>query len=78
LSMTNERVNNVWMEQEASKEKQINHFVNYKLDHQENYETNDRRVQEFAELLQKYNANQQQSAVEELLEITKERLFLDI
>lgn len=78
LSMTNERVNNVWIEQEASKEKQTSQFVNYQLVDQESYAYEDRRLQEFSELLEKYNGNNQYAAVEELLQSSKEELFLNI
>lgn len=78
LSMTNERVNNVWIEQEASKEKQISQFVNYQLVDQDGYSYSDRRVQEFAELLTKLQNNKQWSAVDEVLQSTKETLFLNI
>lgn len=78
LSMTNDRVNNIWIEQDASKEKQTSQFVNYQLVDQESYAYEDRRLQEFSELLQKYNSNNQHSAVEELLQLSKEKLFLHI
>lgn len=78
LSMTNEQVNNVWIEQEASKEKQISQFVNYQLVDQDNYSYSDRRVQEFAELLAKLQSNKQWMAVDEVLQSTKENLFLNI
>lgn len=78
LSMTNERVNNIWLEQDASKEKITNQFVNYQLVDQESYAYEDSRLQEFAELLQKYNSNNQHAAAEELLQSSKEKLFLNI
>jgi len=78
LSMTNERVNNVWIEQDASKEKQISQFVNYQLVDQDDYSYGDRRVQEFAELLAKLQSNKQWMAVDEVLQSTKGTLFLNI
>lgn len=78
LSMTNDRVNNLWIEQDISKEKQTSQFVNYKLVDQDNYSYDDRRVQEFAELLAKLQGNNQRSSVEELLHSSKDRLFLGI
>ncbi len=78
LSMTNERVNNIWIEQGASKEKQTSQFVNYQLVDQESYAYEDSRLQEFSELLQKYNGNNQHAAVEELLQSSKKKLFLSV
>lgn len=78
LSMTNERVNNMWIEQDASKEKITNQFVNYQLVDQESYAYEDSRLQEFSELLQKYNGNNQHAAVEELLQSSKKKLFLGV
>ncbi len=78
LSMTNDRVNNIWIEQDASREKQTSQFVNYTLADQEEYSYSDRRVQEFAELLEKLQGNNQRTAVEELLHSSKDRLFLGI
>jgi len=78
LSMTNERVNNIWIEQDASKEKETSQFVNYQLVDQESYGYEDRRVQEFAELLVKLQNNKQWSAVDEVLRSSKETLFLNI
>jgi hypothetical protein len=68
----------VWIEQEASKEKQISQFVNYQLVDQDGYSYVDRRVQEFAELLAKLQSNKQWMAVDEVLRSTKETLFLNI
>lgn len=78
LSMTNERVNNVWVEQEASKEKHISQFVNYTLVDQDGYSYGDRRVRDFAELLAKLQSNKQWMAVDEVLRSTKGNLFLNI
>lgn len=78
LSMTNDVVNNIWIEQEASKEQNKTRFENYQVVDEDAYAYSDRKVQEFAELLKRYNGNNQQSAVEELLKSSKEQLFLKI
>lgn len=78
LSMTNERVNNIWIEQDASKEKHTSQFVNDQLVDQDSYSYDDQRLQEFAELLQKYNSNKQPAAIEKLLQLSKGKLFLDV
>lgn len=78
LSMTNDVVNNIWIQQGASKEVNKTHYQNYQLVDNESYSYSDRRMQEFSELLKKYNDNKQRSAVEELLKSSKEQLFLKI
>jgi hypothetical protein len=78
LSMTGDRVNNLWMEQEVNKETERQQFENYKLVEREAYEYGDRRLQEYAELMKKLNANNQRSAVHELLIASKEKLFLEV
>lgn len=78
LSMTNERVNNILIEQEFSRGKESSQFVNYALADQDTYSYADRRAREYAELLTKLNSNKQQSAVDALLESSKDKLFLTI
>lgn len=78
LSMTGERVNNLWVEQQVNKETERQQFENYKLVEREAYEYGDRRLQEYAELMKKLNANNQRSAVHELLIASKEKLFLEV
>jgi hypothetical protein len=78
LSMTGDRVNNLWMEQQVNKETERQQFENYKLVEREAYEYGDRRLQEYAELMKKLNANNQRSAVHELLIASKEKLFLEV
>ncbi len=78
LSMTNERVNNILIEQEFSRGKESSQFVNYELVDQDSYSYADRRAREYAELLTKLNSNKQQSAVDTLLESSKDKLFLTI
>ena len=76
LSMTNDVVNNIWIEQQASKEVEKIRFENYKATDQDSYSYEDSRLQEFADLLTKLNGNHQQAAVEDLLLSSKEKLFL--
>jgi hypothetical protein len=76
LSMTNEQVNNLWVEQDISKEKQSSQFLNYKLVDQDNASYSDRRVQDFAELLKKLHDNNRRMGVEELLDSSKKQLFM--
>ena len=78
LSMTNDVVNNIWIEQDADKAVRKTRFENYKLVDEDAYAYADRRIQEFSELLRKYNANNQHLAVEDLLFSSKEKLFLTI
>lgn len=78
LSMTNDVVNNIWIEQDVDKAVKKTKFENYKVVDEDSYAYADRRVQEFSELLKKYNANKQHLAVEELLFSSKEKLFLAI
>jgi hypothetical protein len=66
------------MEQEVNKETESQQFENYKLVEREAYEYGDRRLQEYAELMKKLNANNQRSAVHELLIASKEKLFLEV
>jgi hypothetical protein len=74
--MTNEQVNNLWVEQDISKEKQSSQFLNYKLVDQDNASYSDRRVQDFAELLKKLHDNNRRMGVEELLDSSKKQLFM--
>lgn len=76
LSMTGDRVNNVWIEQDTSNKKEVTRFENHKLVDKNPYTYEDRNVENFLDLLEKYNKNKQQLAVEYLLESSKEHLFL--
>lgn len=78
LSMTGDRVNNVWVEQQVNKESERQQFENYKLVEREAYEYGDRRLQEYAELMEKSNANNQRTAVNDLLVASKDKLFLSL
>lgn len=78
LSMTNDAVNNLWVEQEMSKEVSKTRFENYRVVDEDSYSYSDHNIQQFAELLKKYNGNNQQSSVEELLKSSKDKLFLDV
>ncbi len=78
LSMTNDVVNNIWIEQDVDKAVKKTKFENYKVVDEDSYAYADRRVQEFSELLKRYNVNKQHMAVEELLFSSKEKLFLSI
>lgn len=78
LSMTNDVVNNIWIEQDASKDEKKTRYENYQVVDEDAYSYSDRRMQEFSELLKRYNGNNQQAAVEELLKSNKEQLFLKI
>ncbi len=78
LSMTGDRVNNLWVEQEADRETTRLRFENYKLVDKEAYSYGDRQLEEYAELLKKLNANNQHSAVHELLMASKGNIFLNL
>jgi hypothetical protein len=78
LSMTNDVVNNIWIEQDVGKDVKKTSFENYMVKDDDSFSYSDQRIQEYAELLKKYNVNKQQSAIEELLQSSKEKLFLDI
>jgi hypothetical protein len=78
LSMTGDRVNNLWVEQQVNKETERQQFENFKLIEREAYEYGDRRLQEYAELLEKLNLNNQHRGVDELLIASKEKLFLSL
>lgn len=78
LSMTGDRVNNLWVEQDASNKKEVSRFENHKLVDKNPYTYEDRNVENFLEQLEKYNINKQQLAVEYLLESSKEKLFLGV
>ncbi|MEN0037845.1 MAG: hypothetical protein AAGC78_12300 [Cellvibrio sp.] len=78
LSMTNDVVNNLWIEQDASKDEKKTRYQNYQVVDEDVSSYSDRRLQEFSELLKRYNGNNQHSAVEELLMSSKDQLFLKI
>lgn len=78
LSMTGDRVNNLWVEQDASDNKNVSRYENRKLVDEDSRTYEDRNVQDFVELLEKYNANHQQFAVDELLASSKKQLFLRV
>lgn len=78
LSMTGDRVNNLWVEQQVNKTTERQEFENFKLIARAAYENGDRRLQEYADLLKKLNLNNQRGGVHELLIASKEKLFLSL
>jgi hypothetical protein len=76
MSLTGDRVNNMWLEQDVADKKEVSRFENHKQVDQDSRSYEDRNLQDFAELLEKYSTNRQQLAVEDLLASSKERLFL--
>lgn len=76
LSATNDEVNNLWIEQDITKEVEKNQFMHYKLVDQDNRSYEDRKVRDFAELLEKLHDNNQRLGVEELLNSSKNQLFM--
>lgn len=76
LSMTNDRVNNLWLEQDVSDKINTSRFENHKLVDEDSRSYTDRNLQEFSALLDKYNDNKQQAEIEELISLTKRQLFL--
>ncbi len=76
LSMTGDRVDDIWIEQDISDKKNISRFENHSLVDEDSRSYEDRNVQEFAAQLEKYYLNKQQASVLELLASNKEQLFL--
>lgn len=78
LSMTGDRADNLWIEQDVSDKKEVSRFENYTLVDKQPSAYEDRKVENFVDVLGKYNKNKQQLAVEYLLASSKERVFLGV
>lgn len=76
LSMTAERVNNLLIEQDVSKEKETSEYRNYKLVNTEPDNYSDRKLQQFSDTLTALSNNKQFAAINELLEQSKANSFL--
>ncbi|WP_039916390.1 hypothetical protein [Cellvibrio mixtus] len=76
LSMKDDKVNNLLVEQNVSSEKEVSKFSNYKLVDKDTDEYADRKLQQFAEVLSTLNKNKQFSAVNELLDDSKDNFFI--
>ncbi len=76
LSMKDDKVNNLLVEQNVSSKKEVSEFRNYKLVDKESDEYTDRKLQQFAEVLSTLNKNKQFSAVNELLDDSKNNFFI--
>lgn len=76
LSMTNDKVNNLLVEQNVKATIETSEFRNYKLVDKESDEYADHKLQQYSELLATLNENKQYTAIHELLEESKNNSFL--
>lgn len=76
LSMTADRVNNLLVEQNVSREKETSVFRNYKQIDSQSDDYTDRQLQQFSDVLLALNNNKQYVAINELLEMSKQVGFL--
>lgn len=76
LSMTDDKVNNLLVEQNVSSTKEVSEFRNYKLVDKKTDEYTDHKLQQFSNLLATLNDNKQYTAINELVEDSKNNFFL--
>lgn len=77
LSMSDDKVNNLLVEQNVSGTKEVSEFINYKLVDKTTDELTDHKLQQFSNLLATLNDNKQYTAINELLKDSKNDVFLD-
>lgn len=77
LSMTDDKVNNLLVEQNVTSTKEISEFENYKLVDKKTDEYSDHKLQQFSNLLTTLNDNKQYAAINALIEDSKSNFFLD-
>ena len=78
LSMTGDKVNNLLVEQSVNRDKETQEFRNFKFAGKQSDDAADRKLHQFSDVLASLNANKQHSAVDELLEMSKDNLFMEL
>ncbi len=77
LSMADDKVNNLLVEQNVTSTKETSEFENYKLVDKRTDEYTDHQLQQFSNLLATLNDNKQYTAISELLKDSKNNVFLN-